>query len=637
MQPNGARVTAVLAALGRGALGDGYVPEVPARMLDGIAQLASAADRKQLFTALRALDTRMGALALTGRPTPVSWLSPAAAEVLLEEWKSSRFPPRRALASGVIALAALALYGFAGREWERIGYPGPGAPPPDEPYRLTPYEPDAGERITCDAVIVGSGAGGGCVAAKLAAAGLDVVVLERGGYHAERDFTHLEQQAFRDMYLYGSTLMTTDQGVRIVAGATLGGGTVVNFATAFRTPDFVLREWADLTAIDAFVSGEFHASLDEVGARLGVNTDSSAAGRRDAVMEEGLKNLGWHVDNMPRAVRGCAQDETCGYCGFGCRVGAKQSSMRTYLEDAAAHGARLVVGADVRTVVVDDGAARGVEVVVGGDNRVEVAARAVIVAAGSIETPALLLRSGLGGEVGKHLHLHPGSAAFGVFDEDVRIWEGTTQARYSIEFRHWDGGYGPMFETIPVHPGAAAVFTPWVSAAEHRERLGVLRKFGFCGVLSRDRSEGRVTIGRDGNPRVKYGLDAGDERRVAEGVINAAKVMEAAGAREIFSAHQFPITYEPGRGRHEEWADETRRRGYRKGTATFGSWHQMGSCRMGTNPRTSVVGPDNQSHEVARLYVVDGSTFPTASGVNPMLTIYAIANRAAGAIAERLS
>ena len=106
-------------------------------------------------------------------------------------------------------------------------------------------------------------------------------------------------------------------------------------------------------------SGEFEQSLDAAAARLGVNTDSSAAGRRDEVMEEGLKKLGWHVDLIPRAVRGCPQDEQCGYCGFGCRLGAKQSSMRTYLEDTAGAGARIVVDADVRKVEIADGRAAG--------------------------------------------------------------------------------------------------------------------------------------------------------------------------------------------------------------------------------------------------------------------------------------
>jgi choline dehydrogenase-like flavoprotein len=168
--------------------------------------------------------------------------------------------------------------------------------------------------------------------------------------------------------------------------------------------------------------------------------------------------------------------------------------------------------------------------------------------------------------------------------------------------------------------------------------MSAFPNIGYCGVLSRDRSAGRVKIGRDGNPRVFYKINSDDERRIAEGVIAAAKVLEAAGATQISSPHSRPVTYIPGLpGAHERWADETRRIGYRRGRVTFGSWHQMGSCRMGVDPTTSVVGPDNESHEVSGLYVIDSSAFPSASGVNPMLTVYGIAHRAARKLATRLS
>ncbi|MBK5228189.1 MAG: GMC family oxidoreductase N-terminal domain-containing protein [Actinobacteria bacterium] len=387
------RVGPVLAALARGALGDGYVPEVPERMLDGIAQLSSASDRKQLLASLRAMNTRSGALLLTGKPVPVSWLSQTQAEALLNKWRSSRIGLQRQLATGVLSLALSSLYGRPGPEWNRIGYQGPMGDAPKEPKRLSPLSIDHDEVLHCDVVIVGSGAGGGCVAGVLAGQGLDVVVLEKGGYRSESDFNHLEADASRDMYLYGMTLMNTDGNVRIIAGATLGGGTVVNYTTSFKTPDFVLDEWTRITGIEAFSSGEFEESLDEVSARLNVNLDSSAAGRRDELLETGLKKLGWHVDLLPRAVKGCTQDEQCGYCGFGCRPGAKQSTMRTYLEDAQAGGARIVTGADVRSVRIADGKATGVDAIV-GPHRVTVTAKVVVVAAGSIETPALLLRSG---------------------------------------------------------------------------------------------------------------------------------------------------------------------------------------------------------------------------------------------------
>ena len=146
---------------------------------------------------------------------------------------------------------------------------------------------------------MGSGAGGGCVAAGLAAAGYSVVVLEKGGYFAEPDFHHKESQAMREMYLYGSTLTSSDLRVRIIAGSAVGGGTLVNYATAFRTPDHVLKEWARISGVDAFVSGEIDESLDEVCKRINVTFDESEPGRRDSLMEEGCQKLGWHVAPLP--------------------------------------------------------------------------------------------------------------------------------------------------------------------------------------------------------------------------------------------------------------------------------------------------------------------------------------------------
>lgn len=632
-----AGLTGVLAALARGVLGEGYTSDVPVRMLQALAELPSSAERNQLTRTFRLLDTRAGALALTGSPTPVSWLSRARAEAVLKAWQTSRMADKRKLFLVVASLATTSLYGYPGPEWERIGYQGPIGGPPDTPRGLDPISVDRDAVLSCDVVIVGSGAGGGCSAAVLAEAGLDVIVVEKGGYLAERDFDHLEAEATRDMYLYGMRLTTMDLGVQIIAGSTLGGGTVVNYTTSFKTPDFVLKQWAEGSGIDAFVSGEIEESLDIAAKRLGVNTDSSAAGKRDEVMEEGLKRLGWHVDALPRAVRGCTQDEACGFCGFGCRVGAKQSSMKTWLEDASAAGARIVTGVDVRRVRISGGRATGIEGTSGGHRVVINARKAVVAAAGAIESPALLLRSGLRGQVGHNLHLHPGNAAFGVFDDDVRIWEGTLQARYSAEFRSTDDNYGPIFETVPVHPGAGSVAVPWTSAKEHRELMGEFDKLSFCASLPRDKTAGRVLIGKDGQPRIRYDLRADDERRMVEGLINAGKVMEAAGARSIYTLHRSPIHYTPGRpDAHERWADQVRARGMKAKVITGFSYHQMGSCRMGADPSKGAIDGDNQTHEVQGLYVMDASAFPTASGVNPMLSIYGIAHRAARRLAERI-
>jgi long-chain-alcohol oxidase len=640
------RQKAVLAALAAGILGPAYDPAVPGRMLELLGRVPGRRDRERLLGALAALDTRAGAWALTGHPTPVSGRPLAAAEATVAAWSGSRLAPRRRLATALAPLALLAAYGWPRPARDATGYPGPLGPAPDAPRRLRPLRPDGDEQLACDVVVVGSGAGGGVVAGELARAGLDVVVLEKGGYAAERDFSHQEGDAYRDLYLYAQTLTSDDLSCRIVAGSTLGGGTVVNYSTSLAPPPEVLAEWAAVSGVDAFASGEVAASLAAVADRLGVTEAQSRPGARDWLLEQGLERLGWHAGPLPRNVRGCPQDAGCGWCGFGCRLGAKQSTLVTYLEDAAEAGARLVVGADARRVLVEParnggaatGRATGVEAVTVDGHRLVVRARAVVAAAGAIETPALLLRSGLGGQVGRNLRLHPGTAAMGVFAEPVRWWEGTLQARYSTELRRRLGPYAPLLETVPVHPGVAAAALPWRSAADHRAQMERLADLSLVAVLCRDAGAGRVLLDRDGSPRVRWRLDAADEARMAAGLAAAGEVLAAAGAGEVFSIQRRRLGFRPDEpGAARDWAEENQRAGFGRGRAALFSYHQMGSCRIGADPASSAVGPDHRAHEVDGLYVADASLFPTASGVNPMLSVMALAHRAAGKVAARLA
>ena len=626
----------VLAAVADAVLGADHDRDVPARILDLLGRLPSKSDRDQLRLMLRLLASRAGALLLTGKATPLPERPAPQVEALLQGWLASRMALRRRLASVFVGAALNAHYAVPSPAWERIGYPGPLGPAPDVPRRLEPLELDRDEALTCDVVVVGSGAGGSVVAAELARAGVDVVVLEKGGYAAEADFHHREWEATRDLYLYGLTLATTDLGCRIIAGSTLGGGPVVNYTTSFKTPGPVLAEWARESGSDLFTSGELEASLDVVARRMGVTTEQSKPGTRDQLMEEGLRKLGWHVEALPRGVRGCAQDDGCGWCGFGCRLGAKQGP--TWLEDAASSGARLVIRADTRRVLIEEGRATGVAAVTPDGHRLTVRAKAVVAAGGAIETPALLLRSGLGGQVGHHLRLHPGTAAIGFFDQDVKAWTGTLQARYSAELRGTFGEYAPLFETVPVHPGNGAAALPWLSAADHRALMDRYGRLSLCGVLCRDTTAGRVTIGRDGNPRVAYQLTASDEQRIAAAVAAAGQVLAAAGASEVMSLHPQKLSFrtDGGEAAWKAWAEATRNAGYRNGRVTFFSYHQMGSCRLGADPARSAVNPDHETHEVKHLYVADSSLFPTASGVNPMLSVMGLAHRAAGRIAAHL-
>ena len=582
---------------------------VPAAVLDAIEHDLTARERGRVLLLLR-----------TWLPG-YSRLSQSRREAVLRRWRDSPAPVMR---TGFQALrkAALAFaYMLPGR-WEEIGYPGPPGPHADAPApRLEPIEPAGDVSLDCDVCVVGSGAGGGVAAAVLAAAGLDVVVLEAGGYWSERDFDGAERAGLRRLYRGGGAAATDDQGVGLIAGTCVGGGTLVNYSTSFRTPDDVLAEWEGL----GFPSGELGASLDAVCERLGVNTDHNRPSRRDEVLRRGLESLGWHVDAMPRDVLGCEQGVVCGSCGYGCPLGAKQSTMRTWLEDAAGAGSRLVVGTKARRVLVEHGRAAGVDA-----GLVQVRARAVVAAGGAIETPALLLRSGLrNANVGRGLRLHPATAVFGIFDEEIRPWEGTMQALYSDEHRRLDGVYGVKYETVPGHPALLTAALPWESAAAHARLMASMPRLSAVAVIPRDAGSGRVRIGRDGEPIVTYRLAPGDARRLAVGVDGAGRIMAAAGAREIFTAN----------ARMQPWRDGFPAAAFRfgPGRGALYSFHLMGSARMGDSPERSAAGPAGETWEVENLVVADGSAFPTASGVNPMITIEALAHLNARRLAERLT
>ncbi len=565
-----------------------------------------------------------------GRRRRFSALTREEREAVLRSWCDSRLGPKRQAFQGLRKGAAIPYYGTVGVD----GYPGPLGAVSDRARTIRPLRVGGDVALECDVCVVGSGAGGGTAAAVLAAAGLDVIVLEAGGHYEAADFDGDELSAYRRFYEGAAALTTSDGGIGLLAGCCLGGTTLVNYTTSFRTPDAVRQEWGG-----PFVSTDFEGALDAVCARLGVGTGEAEPSARDQAMARGLKALGWHVATMPRNVRGCDQGRVCGYCGFGCALGAKQSTLVTWLEDAQRDGARILVRTRARRVLVERGAARGVEAETSAGQRVSVRARAIAVAAGALHTPALLRRSGVGNEhVGRHLHLHPVTGVLGEFAEEIRPWEGTIQARYSDQHSDLDGeGYGLKYETAPVHPGVLAAYGPWRSASQHRALLGALPHISGIGLLLRDRSEGEVRVGRNGSPRVRYRLGAADVEHVRVGLDGAAQILEAAGAGRIISSHSGGVSYEPSRGSRGQFLHDADACGYGAGRCVFYAFHLMGSARMGDSSRTSACDHEGRVRGTKNVVVVDGSTFPGASGVNPMVTIEAIAHRNASILAAGLT
>lgn len=618
------------------------VPEAVTKL---VARDPRPAARRELRQLLSAWDSPALSYAIGHGWKRFGALAPEQREAALLSWGDSRVPQRRA-AFHALRKGALLMYyalpgpdGAANPAWERIGYPGPlGRLDDPPPKALTPLTVAADTTLDCDVCVVGSGAGGGVAAAVLSAAGLDVVVVEGGGYYDDGDFDGAELTALTTMYA-GSPTATHDQSVGLIAGACLGGGTVVNYSTSFRTPEEVRTEWA-AHGVPAFAGATYGDSLDAVCERLGVNQEHNDPSTRDAKLRDGALSLGWHVDAMPRNVDGrCDQGVDCGSCGLGCRRGAKQSVAKTWLRDASEAGTRMLVRTRVERVRVEAGSARGVDARTADGHRVTVHARAVVAACGALHTPALLKRSGLQNpHIGRHLKLHPATAVWGVYDDELRPWEGTMQALYSDEHRDLDAGYGVKYETAAAHPHLAVPFFPWRGSRQHHELMQALSSSVAFGVLLRDRDGGEVRVGRDGEPVVRYALSPYDLRHVRAGVEGAAKLHEAAGARRIFSSQSRWVSYDcNGGGARERWLEEVDACGYGAGRTQFASFHIMGSARMGGAPTTSAVMPSGETWDVRDLYVFDGSAFPSASGVNPQVSIQAIAHMGARELAARLA
>jgi choline dehydrogenase-like flavoprotein len=260
-------------------------------------------------------------------------------------------------------------------------------------------------------------------------------------------------------------------------------------------------------------------------------------------------------------------------------------------------------------------------------HRVLVRARAVVAACGAIETPALLLRSGLTPRgLGRNLHLHPVGGTVGVFDEEIRPWEGTLQAIYS------DQVPGVKLETTAMHPALLAGAAPWRSAGQHAELMSSLPRSSLVGVLLRDLDSGEVRVARDGSPVVRYRLSARDTAGLRRGIEAGARILEAAGARRVVSGHARLVQYEPGRsGSVETFMRDADACGWGPGRIALYSFHQMGTAAIG-----SVCTAQGEVVGVRGLVVADASAFPSASGANPMVTIQAIAHLNASALAASL-
>lgn len=635
------------------APGDGVA--IPSASTLGAGDLAvSYADRSPrdsdgvtLSQSLSLFDNRVFCTTVLGtRGQRFADVPAAERERILIDLSRSRFVQKRMLFKRLRNVAMLSYYAAGGADGEHgpgaelmaaIGYPrqAPMRKPRARAMRalrpLTPtrYEIDA--TTACDVVVIGSGAGGSVAAAALAEAGLDVLVLERGEYVSPTEAGESDLDNLAQLYAPGP-FWTENAQSYLLSARCLGGGTVISHGGYFRPSDEVRADWA-ARGIDT--GDALDAALAEVWQRSGVTDAHGALSPRDELLEKGCRGLGLPVHPVSLADDGDTAD---GRWGPASRIAAKQDAGRTWLRDAEKRGARIVTGVQARSIEVQSGRARTVIARTSGGSWLTVRCSAVVVAAGGFETPALLARSGIGGaHVGKHLHLHPTATALGVFGETIDPWDGSPSARYSDAHANLDGGgFGVLYETVPLTPALAASFVPWRNAAEHLNVMRQLPHLSMLRVMLRDRGSGEVVMDASGEPSVRYDLAEADRAHLRTGLDTAVRVLESAGARRIFTGQQRGGDHVPGDQSLDDFLARSHSVGYGVGEIALGSSEPMSTARMASSQRRGVADPQGALWDAPNVVIADASMLPTASGVHPIGTVQALALLNARALAARL-
>ena len=482
--------------------------------------------------------------------------------------------------------------------------------------------------LECEVVVVGTGAGGGAAAYELSRRGRAVLLLEAGDFHQRSSFDGRAAAAFQRLYIgRGTTFALGNVAAGVWAGRGVGGSTTINSGTCYRAPEHTLQRWAERYGLGVLSSEALAPYYDRVEEMLGVaEAPRDLLGGSARVVARGADLLGLSHHPLRRNAPGC---DGQGVCCFGCPTGAKRSTDVSYVPEALKLGAELITAADVLHVDVIAGRARGVTARLASGQTLRVRADAVVVAGGALLTPLLLRRSGVcarSGWLGKNLSIHPASKVMALFSETIDMSRGIPQSlaidTYARE--------GLMLEGASVPLDVAAIATPWVGRRfmELMDRYPNLATFGF---MLQDRSRGEVLSGPGGAPVLRYDMNPEDIAQMQRGYAILSEIFLRAGAERVL-----PMLAGCDEIRGEADLEKLRRMKLSAGDFEVTAYHPLGTCRMGSDPSRSCVGPDGEAHDTEGLFVADGSAIPSSLGVNPQLTIMALALRTAEVVHARL-
>ena len=487
----------------------------------------------------------------------------------------------------------------------------------------------SGEQYDAEVVVVGTGAGGAVVGAELAESGRDVLFVEEGAYHPTASFSPYLTESLPRLYRdSGGTIIMGRPPIPYAEGRCVGGSTVVNGGMTWRPPEEVLMEWERITGQPDLGPRAMEPLFDRVEERIHAKPQHPASvGEDSRLLEEGARRLGWRYEYNRRAQDRCVGSNQC---LTGCPTGAKQSTLLSYMPRALSSGARCLTEVRVRRLWIEGGRCVGVIAkAVNPRTREEdvdlrVRARAVVVSCGAVQTPFLLLGQRLGRpsrQLGKNFLCHPNSKVMATYPHDLYSWQGVSQGGQIREFRE----EGILMAENAVPPGAVGAQMPFLG----EEALDWMKQYNamaMTGVLVEDSHAGTVTRSF-GVPMARYSITAYDHARFLRGIRHLATLHFEMGAdKVILPFSNFHVA------NNVDDLEQIERSQRSRSTIELFTVHLMGTCRMGSRPSDSVVNLSGELWDLPGCYVADASLFPTAVGVNPQLTIMALATL----VAQRL-
>ncbi|MEM8608627.1 MAG: GMC family oxidoreductase [Myxococcota bacterium] len=485
------------------------------------------------------------------------------------------------------------------------------------------------QAFDADVVVVGTGAGGAVVGAELAEMGRDVLFLEEGGHHPTPSLNPFLTESIPRLYRdAGGTIIVGRPPIPYAEGRCVGGSTLVNGGMTWRPPERILAHWEKVTRQPDLGAASLDPLFERVEERIHAKPQHPASiGDDSRLLERGSRELGWRYEHNHRAQDKCVGSNQC---LTGCPTGAKQSTLLSYMPRALSRGARCATEVRAEALWIEGSRCVGV---VGkainprtrqGDRSVRVRARAVVVCGGAVQTPYLLLRHRLGKkskQLGRNFLCHPNAKVVGIYPYAIQAWQGVSQGGQIREFL--DEGIVMAENAVP--PGTAAAQIPYIG----EEALEMMRDYNamaMTGVLVEDSLSGRVKRGFDA-PLARYDISAYDHARFLRGVRKLATLHFEMGAKQVILP--FSNMHVANHVDDLERIAKTQRS---RSTIELFTVHVMGTCRMGSDPEFSVVNLSGELWDLPGCYVADASLFPSAVGVNPQVTIMALATR----VAERI-